>query len=371
MPHTLELVNSASDIKTSLQTFNTDALAHRDRVKNILATIRYWVHSENSFGPAKFVGFRDMDFDTYETALSGEQSGDDFDGHRTRVAIEETLGVEFVRRPELDSMLEEWAAGLVGEAAFGGANRSKWMFVELPAGRNPRWERDELILALDLYFQVRRRVPDDGEPEVIALSELLNALPIHADRPDQVRFRNPNGVVLKLANFRSLDQPGHGMSRGGKGDRDVWAAFSSDPAGLHRMAEAIRNGFASPAAQPAADDDEEAGFPEGRVVYRLHRARERNRALVERKKAAVVASGQPLACEACGFDFAECYGSLGIGYIECHHANPLSEVADSTTTKIGDLALVCSNCHRMIHRKRPWLTVGQIRHFVAAAPKAN
>ena len=111
MPHILELVDTSSDIKTSLQNFNTDALAHRDRVKTILASTRYWVHSDNSFGPAKFVGFREMDFDTYETALAAEMDGDDFDGHRTGVAIEEALGVEFVQRPEPDSTLEAWGVG--------------------------------------------------------------------------------------------------------------------------------------------------------------------------------------------------------------------------------------------------------------------
>jgi hypothetical protein len=60
--------------------------------------------------------------------------------------------------------------------------------------RNPTWERDELILALDLYFQLERSVPDDSEPEVIALSELLNELPIHQDRPDK-ELRIPPIVI--------------------------------------------------------------------------------------------------------------------------------------------------------------------------------
>jgi hypothetical protein len=86
-------------------------------------------------------------------------------------------------------------------------------------------------------------VPDDTDPEVIALSELLNALPIHTERPDENRFRNPNGVALKLANLRALDQPGHGMSRGGRRDEEVWNEFSHDGELLHRTAEAIRVGF--------------------------------------------------------------------------------------------------------------------------------
>ena len=48
--------------------------------------------------------------------------------------------------------------------------------------RNPPWEYDELILALDLYL--RRGQPSVADPEVIALSQLLNRLPIHESRPD-------------------------------------------------------------------------------------------------------------------------------------------------------------------------------------------
>jgi hypothetical protein len=42
-------------------------------------------------------------------------------------------------------------------------------------------------------------------PEVIALSKLLNTLPIHSERADT--FRNRNGVKLKLANFRAIERP--------------------------------------------------------------------------------------------------------------------------------------------------------------------
>jgi len=232
--------------------------------------------------------------------------------------------------------------------------------------RNPTWQRDELILALDLYFRLGRRVPDDTDSEVVALSELLNALPIHSDRPDEQRFRNPNGVALKLANFRALEQPGRGMSRGGRGDREVWDEFASETAQLRSLADSIRRGYALAEAAPSvavAEDEDESEFPEGRIIYRLHRARERNRALVKRKKDQIRKAGQPLACEVCRFDFGMTYGSLGDGYIECHHAIPLSEAGESTT-RLADLLLVCANCHRMIHRKRPWLTVDGIRRLL-------
>jgi 5-methylcytosine-specific restriction protein A len=75
----------------------------------------------------------------------------------------------------------------------------------VPAQRNPPWQRDELILALDLYFRHPPNSISKTHPEVLALSELLNALPIHPHRPDAARFRNPAGVYRKLCNFLRFD----------------------------------------------------------------------------------------------------------------------------------------------------------------------
>lgn len=58
-------------------------------------------------------------------------------------------------------------------------------------------------------------------------------------------------------------------------------------------------------------------------------------------------------CIVCGFDFKEVYGERGDGYIEVHHLRPVSRLKKQT--KINhkmDVAVVCSNCHRMIHRKK-------------------
>lgn len=84
-----------------------------------------------------------------------------------------------------------------------------------PSQRNPPWTRDELILALDLYIRSGRRVLSEDHADVIALSELLNQLPIHKQR--EAKFRNPNGVGMKLGNFRRFDPGaggGQGLSRG-------------------------------------------------------------------------------------------------------------------------------------------------------------
>ena len=117
--------------------------------------------------------------------------------------------------------------------------------------RNPRWAEEELILALDLYL--RAGLLDDRDEAVVALSRHLNDLTIHDERPDALRFRNPNGVALKLANFAAFDPnyPGRGMTRGGKRDAEVWDRYAEDEDALAEAAAAIREGRAPPPAQLA------------------------------------------------------------------------------------------------------------------------
>jgi 5-methylcytosine-specific restriction protein A len=103
------------------------------------------------------------------------------------------------------------------------------------------------------------------------------------------------------------------------------------------------------------EDPEAAEFPEGRVLYWLHRFQERCGDMPRRAKELALKKHGKLVCTVCGFDFHATYGPVGEGFIECHHAVPVSELIDGMKTKLSDVVLVCSNCHRMLHRRRPWL----------------
>ena len=204
------------------------------------------------------------------------------------------------------------------------------------AKRNPAWSRDELILALDLYFRHPPGHISRTHQEVIVLSEVLNSLPVHSDRPDEERFRNPNGVYMKLCNFLRFDPAytGSGLTRGGRDEQVVWGEFADDKLRLRKVAVAIRSNAKISAAQ-SSDEDEEA--PEGKVLFRLHRTRERNSSLVKRKKAQVLKQRGHLSCG--GFNFSDFYGSVGKGFIECHHIVPLSQLRPGQRTKLSDLGL--------------------------------
>ena len=235
--------------------------------------------------------------------------------------------------------------------------------------RNPKWTRDELILALELYMRVNPSHVSDNNPEIVKLSEVLNSLPIHPHAEHGEKFRNANGVYMKLCNFLRFDPnyKGVGLKRGGKLEEVIWNEFSEDQARLKTTAKAIR--LSAPLIPPPIDEeevamDEDEEFPEGRLLTQLHKRRERNPAATKKKKQAVLAANGSLACEVCGFDFHITYGALGYGFAECHHRLPLSELTTCRTTKLNDLSIVCANCHRMLHKARPWKSLLELRAFL-------
>lgn len=233
----------------------------------------------------------------------------------------------------------------------------------------PNWTRDELILAVDVYLRLGESLPQKDHPEVLALSELLRRLNIHDPIPTDPRFRNPAGVYRKLADIHTASPDYTGRpTKGSHLDGVVLAAFKADPERYRCAAATIREGAAGPVG-PVPDVDETEGEEEpseGRLLLARHYRRERNAAKVAGKKAKVLREVGRLECEACGFDFAATYGERGEGFIECHHRVPLAE-SGPTQTRLSDLALVCSNCHRMIHRSSQWLTVDDLRTQIRSA----
>jgi HNH endonuclease len=107
------------------------------------------------------------------------------------------------------------------------------------------------------------------------------------------------------------------------------------------------------ASAPAADLE----LAEGEPSLRLHQTRERRPELVLAFKNSL----SSFACVVCNFDFEEEYGAIGKGFIECHHTRPIGQMRPGERTRQSDLRAVCSNCHRMLHKGSPMLTIEQLR----------
>jgi len=308
--------------------------------------------------------------------------------------------------------------------------------------KNPDWNRRELILALDLYFNLSYGQMDGNNPKVKALSNLLSIM-----NESDGFSRSVGSVSLKFANFKRIDPAftGSGMTGGSKLEEEIWKDYYGSRDELRRSADAIkkeilddrkqlfiiwleqngkpdgtlyqrrtiqvyasqventifreyaidRNGaslYEITNPEELADINEllstgednkrrrdlrsafqsyirfilyirgnvvngnpaemnEAGecrTEGGRKVYISYKA-ERNPGL--RKKAI---ANQGTTCKACNFNFGRFYGKWGDGFIEVHHLLPLGDgqTGERLTDSAKDLITLCSNCHRMVHRKR-------------------
>lgn len=118
---------------------------------------------------------------------------------------------------------------------------------------------------------------------------------------------------------------------------------------------------------PAIDVDihqvEEA---EGQRRLVQHLQCERKKSVVRRKKASVAS----LECEICGFLFSRSYGPQAADYCEVHHLIPLGQSDEATRTKLRDLAILCANCHRVVHLRNPPYTLQEVRSMLSVAREA-
>ena len=225
--------------------------------------------------------------------------------------------------------------------------------------RSPPWVEDELLIVLDIYLR-ERRVLEEYDPSVVAASELLNGLGLH-DQAGDAGFRTPDAVVLRLANFRSLDpmSSAKGMTNSGRLARSVWEKYADSPDVVALLVDAIRDISAATAGCVLPIEEDEIGVAEGRLVYREHRRRERDPRLRARKLRQLLGAGLPLACEVCGLEPARAYGSGMERILECHHLDPLQR--GERTTRLDDVALVCANCHRALHTSGLLSSLEEIR----------
>lgn len=108
-------------------------------------------------------------------------------------------------------------------------------------------------------------------------------------------------------------------------------------------------------------DEEKALTATERKQYRLHFRIERNSSISKKVKEA-----KGYICEACNFDFKTKYGDLGKNFIEAHHLIPISSlnIGQFQINIVRDFAVLCSNCHSMIHKLENPSDIEQLKMLI-------
>lgn len=175
-----------------------------------------------------------------------------------------------------------------------------------------------------------------------------------------------NILAIELSDFRLFPEPINLESVGiGNTDWQLMKEVSEEE--TNRLMDKLQTDSDPDfiLAQEFGLEPDEITFKEGKERMRLHLTKERNRQLVNRAKESwYQSSNGKLHCEVCNFSFPEKYGKVGAGFIEAHHRISIASLTAETIVKIADLAAVCSNCHRMIHRHQPLLTIQELKQII-------
>ncbi|MGW0245497.1 HNH endonuclease [Nocardia goodfellowii] len=243
------------------------------------------------------------------------------------------------------------------------------------------WRTEELILAGDFlhqhdwdeipYWKLRKL----ARP----LSEMLRSQWVYAFSIPE--YRDADIICKKLADLRSayFDPPSR-VPRGRERTVQVAIAFAQDPDGMHALAGTLWTDLqldldSGDDIDVSSDTALGSTIPpaemltaavEGRAIQRRSRVYERDPKLRKRKIDQSRDLRGNIACEVCEFDFEKIYPEIGEGFVHVHHAVPLHTTGRVRTT-LNDLALLCANCHQMIHRPTKWLTVAELRAIVRSA----
>jgi 5-methylcytosine-specific restriction protein A len=230
----------------------------------------------------------------------------------------------------------------------------EWSFVE--AGQlvilnlwyeNMHPDKGRIIQKLDL----RRRATDLAKT---SSASVWKARALKVDQAIQTAYRQqlPIRVIVCDGKMRQAGDPDAKASQVQKRllDPMPWAVTAYDWA--TGRCTLVRGAVPRVPLESPVDEELEGFEGESRRRFVIHRKREAKVRGLKIAEALRNNNGR-LICEvpSCEFDFLARYGALGEGYAQVHHKLPLSGAPkEGRKVRLRDLAVVCANCHVMIHR---------------------
>lgn len=219
-----------------------------------------------------------------------------------------------------------WAASRHGAASDALTEGRRWV-----AGRKLLDEAKASDKAVALLFA------DAADCSQLIAWGLLDSVEIH-DRTTDFRFRDLRAVTRHSPQELVLVSTGETIAPG-----------FIRPYAICETPDFLRETRAGPPPELLAD--ELVGL-EGEVRELLVRHRRREHRLRDAKIRATIRETGRLRCEVpgCGFDFFDVYGEPGREFAHVHHRKPLADRQQASETCLDDLAIVCANCHAIVHR---------------------
>lgn len=279
--------------------------------------------------------------------------------------LEDHLLAQFIRgdaKAAVQDALGEVGAGLIVEGSPGQGNWAKvpWVAIFDPTITTSALRGFYVVYLFHAKKPIVYLSLNQGATSVRKEFK-SRALKVLQQRADLMRKRMPE--YLKMFSTTQIDlgskarlpagyQAGHALG--------ISYEVSSLPtesvlqADLRRMVEAYR---ALVFRNTESDEDEDLRLEFGlsnkvtiteKRKYAFHRKIERNSTASRKAK-----KFHGTTCQACALSFPDRYGKIGKGFIEAHHLKPIGKLKEGEKVEYdiaSDFAVLCANCHRMIHR---------------------
>ncbi|UCI25195.1 HNH endonuclease [Mesorhizobium sp. B2-8-5] len=253
--------------------------------------------------------------------------------------------------------VDDWAnfKGGVEKAAANPKYCYEWSFVEVGKVVVLNLWFDHMLVRNGLTLQEHNQRARSQGPSSSNKERIWKARAARMDEAIRTAYDDglPIRVIICSGSMRTRETPDADASKVKKRllDPVAWAVTAYDPSTGQCT---IARGATPRLHVTSLPDAELEGF-EGAIKRAFVRHRHRERELRANKiDAAMKANKGRLICEVpnCGFDFFEVYGAIGQGYAQVHHKIPISSAPPGgMSVRLDDLAIVCANCHAMIHHR--------------------
>jgi hypothetical protein len=236
--------------------------------------------------------------------------------------------------------------------------------------RQPRWNIDEVLLAVNTYFEIgdtRNIIPDN--PLVIELSQTLRALPIHKNK-DNI-FRNTAGVEMILKNIATLDTNSHSSMRSFTNlQKNVYLHYINEKNKLRGIVIALKSCVPLLFEYYNPIERSTQVFMAGNILYLYHLYLE-NMTKISKLVKDNYAKREKGRCLCCEIELSNCYGELGYKLLELHYAEPITNYHNGMKVLAGKFVPLCPACHKLAHSDPDLLEISNLKNTIKVGGKLD
>lgn len=240
------------------------------------------------------------------------------------------------------------------------------------------WTEEELILALALYKVLPYGRMHGTNPKVIALSKILNKLPIYDEGIRPENFRSIASVSLRLSNYRSCDPECNtkGLHSSGTGlFKEIFSRYYRKDELLADAVTEIEQKYRvsirdiTSQQKNIRDKKEQIGNLQSSNFYQLHKSKEIDSSFYQKVKKYHYAKSR--ICSVCRISLDEVYGKLGEDMLEYHCVKEFSTDNGLSDVCIGDYIQVCAVCHKLLDKYYGLIVFDDLKNVIANTSKES